>query len=172
MDARRKLEDVLDRAIAVAGELAAALADERTALTGNAPAAVTAQTARKLQLLATLENLEAERRSLCAAAGLNLPAAAPKGPVQQNPARAPAKPAAGAIAAVAIPPATVAERWHSLMAVVAGCRTANEVNGRIIHLRQGQIRQLIDIVRGSPAVTTYGPQGKTSGTALRALARA
>ena len=54
---------------------------------------------------------------------------------------------------------------------MAGCRTANEVNGHIIHVRQHQIRQLIDIVRGGPSVT-YDPQGKTFAKALRALARA
>jgi len=48
---------------------------------------------------------------------------------------------------------------------------ANEVNGYIIHVRQNQIRQLLDVVRGAPSVT-YGPQGKTFGKALRALARA
>jgi flagellar biosynthesis/type III secretory pathway chaperone len=44
------------------------------------------------------------------------------------------------------------------MELMAGCRTANEVNGYIIHLRQGQIKQLIDIVRGGSPLT-YTPQG-------------
>jgi flagellar biosynthesis/type III secretory pathway chaperone len=67
--------------------------------------------------------------------------------------------------------ATVAERWRALMELMAGCRTANDVNGHIIHVRQHQVQQLIDIVRGGPAIT-YGPQGKTFAKALRALARA
>jgi flagellar biosynthesis/type III secretory pathway chaperone len=66
---------------------------------------------------------------------------------------------------------TVAERWHALMELMATCRTANEVNGHIIHVRQHQVGQLIDIVRGGPAVT-YSPQGKTFAKTLRALARA
>jgi flagellar biosynthesis/type III secretory pathway chaperone len=65
----------------------------------------------------------------------------------------------------------VADRWRQLMDVMARCRTANEVNGHIIHIRQNQVRQLFDIVRGG-APTTYGPQGKTFARALRALARA
>jgi flagellar biosynthesis/type III secretory pathway chaperone len=65
----------------------------------------------------------------------------------------------------------VTERWRSLMGLIAACSTANEVNGRIVHIRQVQTRQLIDIVRGGPPVT-YGPRGKTFATALRALARA
>jgi flagellar biosynthesis/type III secretory pathway chaperone len=67
--------------------------------------------------------------------------------------------------------ATVAERWRALMELMAGCRTANDVNGHIIHVRQHQVQQLIDIVRGGPAIT-YDPQGKTFAKALRALARA
>ena len=63
------------------------------------------------------------------------------------------------------------ERWRLLMELMAGCRSANEVNGHIVHVRQHQVQQLLDIVRGGPAVT-YSPQGKTLAKALRALARA
>jgi flagellar biosynthesis/type III secretory pathway chaperone len=140
-DARRRLEDVLDREIEVARSLAATLAAERTALTGDSPKAVEQKTAEKIQILGTIEKLEAERRALWDA---------PNG------------------VGLAV---TVAERWRALMELMAGCRTANEVNGHIIHVRQNQIRQLIDIVRGGPAIT-YDPQGKTFAKALRALARA
>jgi flagellar biosynthesis/type III secretory pathway chaperone len=54
---------------------------------------------------------------------------------------------------------------------MAGCRTANEVNGYIIRVRQNQIGQLMDVLRGASPIT-YGPQGKTFAKALRALARA
>jgi flagellar biosynthesis/type III secretory pathway chaperone len=140
-DARRRLEDVLDREIEAARCLAATLAAERTALTGELPKAVEQRAAEKIQILGTIEKLEAERRTLCAT------------------------PSVPGLAA------TVAERWRALMELMAGCRTANEVNGHIIHVRQHQIRQLIDIVRGGPALT-YDPQGKTFAKALRALARA
>ena len=140
-DARRRLEDVLDSEIQAARSLAATLAAERTALTGDSPAAVEQKAAEKTQILETIDRLEAERRALCA--------------TPDSPGLA----------------ATVAERWRALMELMASCRTANEVNGQIIHVRQHQIRQLIDIVRGGPAVT-YGPQGKTLAKALRALARA
>jgi flagellar biosynthesis/type III secretory pathway chaperone len=69
------------------------------------------------------------------------------------------------------PGQAAADRWHALMELMASCRTANEINGHIIHVRQHQVRQLIDIVRGGPAIT-YGPQGKTFANTLRALARA
>ncbi len=140
-DVRRRLEDVLDREIEVAHALAATLAAERGALTGDSPEAVQKNAAEKIQILETIEKLEVERRGLCAAP--NAPGLA----------------------------ATVAERWRALMELMAGCRSANDVNGHIIHIRQNQIRQLIDIVRGGPALT-YGPQGKTFAKALRALARA
>jgi flagellar biosynthesis/type III secretory pathway chaperone len=66
---------------------------------------------------------------------------------------------------------TMTERWRALMELMAGCRTANEVNGYIIRVRQNQIGQLMDVLRGASPVT-YGPQGKTFAKALRALARA
>jgi flagellar biosynthesis/type III secretory pathway chaperone len=139
--ARRRLEDLLDREIALARSLAATLAAEQLALTGQSPAAVEQNAGEKIRVLASIEKLEEERRALCAS------------------------PLSAGIAA------TVVERWRALMELMAGCRTANEVNGHIIHVRQHQIRQLIDIVRGGPSIT-YDPQGKTFAKALRALARA
>ena len=148
----RLLEDLLDREIELARHLAGVLADERAALTGRSHDAVTAKAAEKCAVLASLEKLETERRDLCAATSQPLP------PELANP------PANGLAS-------SVTERWRSLMDLIAACRTANEVNGRIVHIRQVQTRQLIDIVRGGPAMT-YGPRGKTFATALRALARA
>jgi flagellar biosynthesis protein FlgN len=150
-DARRNLEDLLDREIEAARILSTTLAAERSALTGTSPEAVQQKTAEKIQLLGMIERLESERRAVCAEAGLE---------VSGSDGAANAK--AGG---------TVAERWRALMELMAGCRAANEVNGYIIHVRQNQIRQLMDILRGATPVT-YGPQGKTFARALRALARA
>src|SRR5258708_17453266 len=140
-NARHGLEDLLDREIEAARTLAVTLAAERTALTGESPTAVEQMAAEKTQILGTIEKLEAERRTLCPSPH------------------------------VATLAATVAERWRALMELMAGCRTANELNGHIIHVRQHQVRQLLDIVRGGPSIT-YSPQGKTFAKALRALARA
>jgi flagellar biosynthesis/type III secretory pathway chaperone len=140
-DARRRLEDLLDREIELARALAVTLSAEQSALTGDSPEAVEQKAAEKIRVLQSIEKLEEERRSLVS-----------------NPLNA----GIGA---------TVVERWRALMEIMAGCRTANEVNGHIIHVRQHQVRQLIDIVRGGPALT-YDPQGKTFSKALRALARA
>jgi flagellar biosynthesis protein FlgN len=147
-DVRYRLEDLLDREIEVARALSDALHAERAALTGDAPAAVHETAAEKVRLLGTIEQLEAERRSLWGATPTDTRELAATG--------------LGAV---------VAARWRALMDLMAGCRAANEVNGHIIHIRQNQIRQLIDIVRGGAPVT-YGPQGKTFAKALRALARA
>jgi flagellar biosynthesis/type III secretory pathway chaperone len=127
------------------------LGAESAALTGTSAEAVQSGAAEKMELLGAIEKLEDERRALAAAAEQGLPGASvPQG------------------AGVA---ATVAERWRTLMELMARCRMANEVNGYIIHLRQGQIKQLIDVLRGgSPA--TYTAQGKTFARALRALAKA
>jgi flagella synthesis protein FlgN len=131
----------LDREIELAQVLSAALAAEKTALTGNSPQAIEDTAAEKIRVLQALEQIEKERVALCAS------------------------PASPGIAA------TVVERWRKLLELMAGCRNANDVNGRIINVRQHQIRQLIDIVRGGPSIT-YGPQGKTFAKALRAIARA
>jgi flagellar biosynthesis/type III secretory pathway chaperone len=150
-EARGRLEELLDREIEAARSLAGALTQERSALTGTAPQAVEEQAAEKMRLLGTIEKLEDERRALATAAEQALPGArVPRG---------------SGISA------SVAERWRTLMEVMAGCRTANEVNGYIINLRQGQIKQLIGIVRGA-APLTYTAQGKTFAKALRALAKA
>ena len=144
-DARLRLEDLLDREIELARALTATLAAERTSLTGDSPHAVEQNAAEKIRVLQSIEKLEEERRALYA------------GPVNFSLG------------------ATVMERWRALMALMAGCRTANDVNGHIIHVRQHQIRQLIEIVRGGPAggpAVTYDSHGKTFAKALRALARA
>ena len=122
-DTRRSLEDLLDREIELARVLAATLAAEKTALTGDSPAAVEENAAEKIRVLQAIEKLDQERRALCES---------PTGP--------------GIAAAVV-------ERWRKLMELMAGCRNANDVNGHIIHVRRHQIRQLIDIVRGGPSVT-------------------
>jgi len=142
-DARHRLEDLLGREIAAAQSLAQTLAAERAALTGDSPEAVKEKAAEKIGLLGSIEELEGERRTLWGTSGSD-----------------------GAAFGH-----TVAERWRALMEIMAGCRIANDVNGHIIHIRQNQIRQLFDIVRGG-APTTYGPQGKTLTRTLRALARA
>jgi flagellar biosynthesis/type III secretory pathway chaperone len=141
-DARLRLEDLLDREIELAHSLAATLADEKTALTGDSAAMVERKAIEKTQLFQTFEKLESERRSLCAD---------PSVPGLDS---------------------TVTTRWRSLMELMASCRYMNELNGHIIRVRQYQVGQLIDIVRGRPAAMTYGPQGKTFANAQRALARA
>ena len=142
-DARHRLEELLSREITAAQSLAQILATERAALTGDSSEVVKEVAAEKIGLLNSIEEMEAERRTLWGASGADGAALSP----------------------------SVAELWRALMALLAGCRKANDVNGHIIRIRQNQIRQLFDIVRGG-APTTYGPQGKTLTRTLRALARA
>ena len=74
-DARRRLEDLLDREIEVARELAVTLDAERAALTGTSPESVGQRAEEKMRLLASMEKLEDERRALAAAAEQGLPGA-------------------------------------------------------------------------------------------------
>ena len=142
-DTRHRLEELLGREITAAQSLAEILAAERAALTGDSSEVVKEMAAEKIGLLNSIEEIEAVRRTLWGASGAD-------------------GAAFGHI---------VAERWRALMTLLAGRRKANDVNGHIIRIRQNQIRQLFDIVRGG-APTTYGPQGKTLTRTLRALAQA
>jgi len=150
-DARRRLEDLLDREIEAARSLAAVLDAERAALTGASSADVEKRAAEKMRLLHSIEKMEDERRSLAKVAGQNLPGA--RDSRDSGPA------------------ATVAQRWRTLMELMAGCRSSNQVNGYIIHTRQNQLQQLLGIVRGV-APLTYTAQGKTFARAQRPLAKA
>jgi len=142
--AQNRIESLLDQQIEVARSLASVLEAERDALTGNSPEAVCEKAVQKVQLLELFERLEVERRGLYAEAGITATAAMTQ---------------------------TITQRWRSLMGLLAACRNANETNGLIVNLKQGQIRQLLDIVRGGPSVT-YGPHGQTFAAAVRPLARA
>src|SRR5258708_34140396 len=73
-DARRRLEDVLDREIDAARSLAATLAAERTALTGDSPPAVEQRAAENIQIFGTIEKLGAERPALWGTPSLGLAA--------------------------------------------------------------------------------------------------
>ena len=150
-DARRRLEDLLDREIEAARSLASLLDAERAALTGSSCADVQERASEKMRLLRNIEKLEDERRALASAAGQALPGAR--------------------VAREAGMAATVAQRWRMLMELMAGCRSANEVNGYIIHTRQNQLQQLLGIVRGAVPLT-YTARGKTFARAHRPLAKA
>jgi len=158
-DAHQRLEAVLDREIEVARQLAATLDAERGALTGPAAGTLAQHAVDKIAALKSLETLDGERQALCDAAAIRLPL----------PARE--MRAARSLPETGTSSQPLAGRWQSLMEIVAQCRKANDINGYIVNVRQGQVRQLIDIVRGGD-VGTYSPQGKTFARALRALARA
>jgi flagellar biosynthesis/type III secretory pathway chaperone len=153
-DANRSLEVVLDRELEVAQALATILDAERVALTGKSPEAVMEKAAEKTQLFGVIEALEAERIKLCAAAQISLPNASKGRPL-----------AASRISD------SVADRWHTLLELIARCRKSNEINGYIINTRRGQLNQLFQVLRGGAPIT-YSPQGKTFAKSLRALAQA
>jgi len=153
-DANRSLEVVLDRELEVARTLATTLDAERVALTGKSPEAVMEKAAEKIQLFGVIEALEAERSKLCAAAQISLPKAR--------------RGQSGAVSGV---PDSVADRWRTLLELIAACRKSNEINGYIINARRGQLNQLFQVLRGGAPIT-YSPQGKTFAKSLRALAQA
>jgi flagellar biosynthesis/type III secretory pathway chaperone len=153
-DTHRSLEVVLGRELEAVRSLAMTLDAERAALTGSSPEAVIEKAAQKIELFNLIEELEAERRQLCDAAKISLPNIR-----------------SGRTPLMAGVSETVADRWRSLLELIASCRIANEVNGYIVNARRGQLNQLFQVLRGG-APLTYSPQGKTFAKSLRALARA
>jgi flagellar biosynthesis/type III secretory pathway chaperone len=153
-DTHRSLEVVLERELEAARSLALTLDAERVALTGTSPEAVVEKAKQKTELFNLIENLEAERRQLCEAAKISLP-----------PMRSGRTPLISGVSD------TIADRWRSLLELIASCRIANEVNGYIVNARRGQLNQLFQVLRGGAPIT-YSPQGKTFARSLRALARA
>jgi flagellar biosynthesis/type III secretory pathway chaperone len=153
-DAQRSLEVVLDRELEAARTLATLLDAERVALTGKSPEAVIEKAAEKTQLFGVIEALEVERNGLCSAAQISLP----KGRESKT---------------LALPGVSesVADRWRTLLELIARCRMSNEINGYIINARRGQLNQLFQVLRGGAPIT-YSPQGKTFAKSLRALAQA
>jgi flagellar biosynthesis/type III secretory pathway chaperone len=154
-DAHRSLEVVLDRELDAARTLATTLEAERVALTGKSPEAVMQMAAEKIQLFGVIEALEAERTRLCADARISLP-------------KAPGKGRPLVVSGVSD---SVADRWHTLLELIARCRKSNDINGYIINARRGQLNQLFQVLRGGVPIT-YSPQGKTFAKSLRALAQA
>jgi flagellar biosynthesis/type III secretory pathway chaperone len=153
-DTHRSLEVVLDRELDAARSLVMTLDAERAALTGTSPQAVIDKAAEKTELFSLIEKLEAERRQLCDAAKISLP--------NMSSGRTPLMTGVSD---------SVADRWRSLLELIASCRIANEVNGYIVNARRGQLNQLFQVLRGGASLT-YSPQGKTFAKSLRALARA
>jgi len=152
--AHHRLEVLLDREIDAARSLADTLDVERAALTGPSAEAVTEVAARKIELFGLIEQFNRQRLELCDALNVSLPnLRSGRTPIMAGVSEA------------------IADRWRSLMELIAGCRVANEVNGYIINARRGQVHQLLQIVRGNTP-GTYGPQGKYDSQSLRALARA
>ncbi len=154
-DAHQRLEVLLDREIDAARSLANTLEAERAALTGPSAEAVTAVAARKIELIGAIEQINRQRLEVCDALNVSLPH-------MQS----------GRVPVVEGVPTAIADRWRSLLDLIAGCRVANEVNGYIVNARRGQVSQLLQIVRGTGAPGTYGPQGRQDSQSLRALARA
>jgi len=70
-DARHRLEELLSREITAAQSLAQILAAERAALTGDSSEVVKEMAAEKIGLLNSIEEMEAERRTLWGASGGN-----------------------------------------------------------------------------------------------------
>lgn len=144
---RAALEDLLAGALPTAEALLDHLMTERRALAADDPAALPAIFDTKAELATALEDLEQQRRDLCAR---ELGTAIPAAPVFR-----------------ALLANSSQDAWDRYCDVLRECREANAVNGRLARARQRHVRRALDVLRGEqlddPGVYNAGGTAPTVG---------
>jgi flagella synthesis protein FlgN len=136
---------VLNEQLSCAQAMLSTLARENQALVEGDPELLNAASADKAKLVATLEALETERRSLTAAIETTLTSTEETGPEP---------------------------KWHSLLQLIAACKQQNQRNGALVKARTEQVRMALKLLRGSEA-EFYDPSGLTpSSRSARSLGSA
>lgn len=153
------LMNVLDQQVEAAQLLLGVLREERAALTGSDPDALTSIVRSKDAARSQLELLEQERRRLSMALGLGVD-------------RRDFEAACGdrSPAALATQP-----KWQALAGLLAQCRDLNQTNGMTVSALRRRVLQASSLLRGeSMPAAIYGPGGSTQpgGRPARAFGRA
>ncbi len=159
-ESHEALAQVLDEQIAAATRLAEGLRVERAALSGRTIEALHTATRDKEQLFARFEELEQERRMLCATLGAGTERSSMEAVLRAQPR---------------VAREGLQARWQRLMELAARCRDANETNGMIAQNRQRQLLQLLGLMRSAAhGGATYGRTGVAAiaGDSSRAIATA
>lgn len=154
------LVQVLDELIVAAEALIECLHGERRALLGRTVDDLGGASQQKEARLARFDELEQERRLVCASlfVGTDRPAMEALIGAQPYEMRA-----------------ALAVKWQRLMALTGNCRDLNETNGMIAQTRQRQLLHLLGLMRsGTSAGATYGRTGAaaSAGLSTRAIASA
>lgn len=148
VDARRLLSDLIEREQALLAGLARILQDELKVLAGEDADAIQGIGASRQRCIASLTELEAERRAACRQLGFGS-----------------GREALPNTLAWCDPDGSLQRRWQANLEQARRCRAQNERNGAVVSLRLGNVRKLLATLRGNPAPSTYGP-GSRSNLAL------
>ena len=151
-----ELQRILDRSLECANRLLDLLRDERSALQSQDTEQLRAVTASKEQCVQRLESLEAERRSLCAAAGHGGNKAGMKD-----------------MLAWCDRSSAVTRAWNRLLQRIRQCDALNQTNGAVGRVRYEHVMSALAVLSGnSGGGALYGPEGEQTGRLeRRALAR-
>jgi flagellar biosynthesis/type III secretory pathway chaperone len=125
---------VLNEQIRCAEQMLRALGEENRALLEGDAELLNQAGADKARLVAALEGLETERRSLASAIETHVTQAA-------------------------IEPSAPDASWRTLLTLVAECKAQNQRNGALVKARSEQVRIALQALRGSPDPACYDPSG-------------
>jgi flagellar biosynthesis/type III secretory pathway chaperone len=128
---------VLNEQIRCAEDMLRALGDENRALLDGDPETLNQAGADKARLVAALEALETERRSLASAIETHVTHAA-------------------------VEPSAPDASWRTLLTLVAECKAQNLRNGALVKARSEQVRIALKALRGSAEPGCYDPNGLAS----------
>ncbi len=150
-EGRLSPDQLVSEALHNAAQLRDTLDDERRALAGRDPNALTSIFERKTQIAAQLDAIETRRQALC-------------GPEQDTPRafRQHLSPA-------------MQPRWDEYCDKLLECREINAVNGRLARLGQDHVRRALAVLRGQHSVEPglyQADGGATSTLSAQELGRA
>lgn len=156
---RKTLSDLIDQELALANELAIALAGEQDALRQSDPVALDAATLNKQSCVANLARLDNERQAVCQSFGAPAPGKANGDGLEDLLRRAD-------------PEGALTQRWRTLLTRLESCREANEKNGVVLRLQKRRVTEALGILQGITANNAvYGDHGEldeTSGNHVHA----
>lgn len=136
---------LLSREIELARQLLNALEQEHDALEQHSASAIQAALELKTERLAQFERSETERRRALS----SLDIADNRGAID----------AYFADQAKEMP--ALAQLWTELLDLAEACRRQNQSNGALVDTQRRHVQRALDILRGEPDATTYGPDGDT-----------
>ena len=154
--ARAELQRIVEQNLECAVQLSELLHEERHALEEQDVDSLRAVAANKQLAVQRMEEIEKQRRSLCAAMGVGVDA-----------------PGMDELQSLCDPKASVKPMWDKLINIVAECEALNRSNGAISRLRSAQLKSVLEMFNSTDSVNPlYNATGHgISQTEQHAIAR-